>query len=134
VARYPVPAVAAAASTTTVLGPAAAAGGSNRSYRISRVEYSADGAITGQATNFRTLRLVNKGPAGSLTIILAQLDLNAGGINVRQRFPREIPLLVATGETRAAVREGDQVQWESVPTGTGLADPGGAVLIVEEAI
>jgi hypothetical protein len=125
VPRVTIPAAAAAASATTPL-PAA-----TRRYRITAVTYEPEAQLTGQATNFRTLRVVNKGPAGALTIVLALLDFNAAVVIARVRQARTIPL-TNTAEGAPVVREGDVVQVESVPTGTGLADPGGTVEIAEE--
>jgi hypothetical protein len=124
--RVTIPAAAAAASTTTAL-PAA-----HRRYRITGVSYEPETTLTGQATNFRTVRIVNKGPAGALTIVLAELAFSAAGTIARARQARTIPLL-NTAEGPPLIREGDVVQVESVPTGTGLADPGGTVLIEDEA-
>jgi hypothetical protein len=126
-------AVGAAASQTTVLGPVAADGGQPRAFRVTKVEYEPDAQLTGQATNFRTVQLVNKGPTGALTAVLAQFAFDAAADIARLRQARDIPLLNPT-EGTPVVREGDQLQWESVPTGTGLADPGGTVYVSEGAV
>jgi hypothetical protein len=126
VPRVTIPASAAAASSTTALPPA------HRRYTISGVTYEPESTLTGQATNFRTVRVVNKGPAGTSTFVLAELAFSAAGTIARARQARSIPLL-NTAEGPPLVREGDIVQVESVPTGSGLADPGGVVTIQDEA-
>lgn len=122
-ARHFTPAVAAAASQSTPL-PAA-----HRPYRLTKVEYVPAAQLTGQATNFRTVRLVNT-TAGSKT--LAELAFSAATVAAAIREGRDIPLVFASlpaGNAAHLVNEGDVLEWQSVPTGTGLADPGGVVII-----
>jgi hypothetical protein len=104
------------------LGPA------GRSFRVTAVEYLAGADVTGAATNSLTLQLVNGGPDGSLSLIVAQLAMVAG-VNATRRQAKAITLQQANGAP--VVLDDDQLRWESVKVGTGLLDPGGVVVITE---
>jgi hypothetical protein len=124
--RVNVPGRAAAAATlVSTLGPA------GRSFRVSAVEYLPAADVTGVATNSLTVQLVNGGPDGSLSLVVAQLALVAG-VNATRRQAKPITLTATNGAP--IVLEDDQLRWESVKVGTGLTDPGGTVLISEQAL
>ncbi|MGW3491787.1 hypothetical protein [Streptomyces sp. NPDC001054] len=115
-----VPAVDTAADDDTILGQAPFAA------TVTKVEYVPEAAITGAATNNRSLSLVNKGQAGSGTTSVATLSL-ASGVNAAANDERAITLSgTAANLTLAA---GDTLQWRSVHVGTGISDPGGVVRI-----
>src|SRR6266540_2145900 len=121
-AKYVVPAVAAAASVETVLGTA------SRDYEITAVKYVPASTLTGQATNFRRLQLINKGPAGSGSKVVATKDF-ISGINAPANEVTDI-----TKQGNPVVREGDILAWQSNAVGTGLADPGGTMLVTESTL
>lgn len=93
---------------------------------ITAVDYVPEAAITGAATNHRTVSLVNKGQAGSGTTTVATLTFDTG-VNAAANNERTITL----SETGAnlVVAAGDTLQWRSIHVATGIADPGGLVRI-----
>jgi hypothetical protein len=116
-----VPAVSTAGnSDDTVLAHAPFAG------TVTAVEYVPESAITGAATNNRTVSLVNKGQAGSGTTVIATLNF-ASGVNAAANDQKTIPLSGTAADL--VVAEGDVLQWRSVAVGTGIADPGGLVRV-----
>ncbi|MFF3337993.1 hypothetical protein [Streptomyces flavidovirens] len=116
-----VPAVATAANDDdTVLGQAPF------DCTVTAVEYVPEAAITGAATNHRTVSLVNKGQAGSGTTTVATLALTSG-VNATANDERLIPLSGTAANLVLAA--GDTLQWRSVHIGTGITDPGGIVRI-----
>jgi hypothetical protein len=98
---------------------------------VTSVEAVPDADITGIATNSLTWELRNRGPDGSLNILIASLALVAG-TNASRRFARAITRVVANGDP--IVQEGDQLEWHSVKVGTGLLDPPGVVILGEAAV
>lgn len=112
-----VPAVSTAGnSDDTVLAQAPFAG------TVTAVEYIPESAITGAATNNRTVSLVNKGQAGAGTTVIATLNF-ASGVNAAANDQKTIPLSATAADL--VVAEGDVLQWRSIAVGTGIADPGG---------
>lgn len=112
-----VPAVTTAGnSDDTVLAQSPYAG------TVSAVQYVPEAAITGAATNNRTVSLVNKGQAGSGTTVVATLTF-ASGTNATAN--NEVTLTLSSTAADLVVAEGDTLQWRSIANGTGLADPGG---------
>lgn len=114
---------------------AAVAGGSDAAIAIivaasagavTDVEYVPDAAITGAATNNRTLSLVNKGQDGTGTTVMASLNF-AGGTNAAANDERAVTLSVVAGATNVAA--GDVLAFLSTHIGTGIADPGGLVKV-----
>lgn len=112
------PAVTIAATTTTPVGVSPVAG------VVSAVTYTPIAAITGAATNNRTLSLVNKGQAGVGTTVVATLNF-ALGVNGVADEPVVLPLSAVAGAT--AVAQGDVLAFVSAAVGTGIVDPGGLV-------
>lgn len=116
-----VPANAAGADSTTPLGTAPFAG------TVESVTYIATAALTGADTDSRTVNLVNRGQAGAGTTVIATVDFDAGS-NAAANDETTIPLSAVAGATTVAA--GDVLDWESVHVGsTGLADPGGLVVV-----
>lgn len=111
-----VPAVATAVSDDTLLAQSPYAG------TVTAVQYVPEAAITGAATNNRTVSLVNKGQAGTGTAIVATLTFNTG---VNATANNEVVVTPSAVAADQIVAEGDTLQWRSIANGTGLADPGG---------
>ncbi len=86
-----------------------------------------EAAITGQATNFRRLRVVNKGQAGAGTAITSEYAFDAAGKNA-VAFDELALTLDATLANRN-VEAGDVLAFVSDAVGTGLVDPGGVVQV-----
>lgn len=116
-----VPAVAAAADETTTLGKAPWAG------TVTSVSYIPDTAITGANTESRTVSLINKGAAGSGTTAPALLAM-VSGVNSAAFDEKAITLSATAADLDVA--SGDVLAWKSLHVGsTGLADPGGTVIV-----
>lgn len=116
-----VPAVSTAGnSDDTVIGQAPFAG------TVTDVEYVPEAAITGAATNNRTVSLVNKGQDGSGSTVIATLTFGSG-TNAAANDDATVTLS-GTAANRV-VAAGDTLQWRSVANGTGIADPGGLARI-----
>lgn len=112
-----IPAVAAASSDSKLVAKAP------NDLAIQRVTYAPKTTMTGQATNNRQIRLINRGQDGNGTTVLASLSFGAG-TNAAAKVERTIPLVgspVVTG--------GDLLDLESNAVGTGIADPGGRVFV-----
>jgi hypothetical protein len=93
---------------------------------VTAVEYVPETAITGAATNHRTVSLVNKGQAGTGTTTVATLAFDSG-VNATANNERAITLSGTAANLDLAA--GDTLQWRSVAVGTGIADPGGLVRV-----
>jgi hypothetical protein len=100
-----VPAVSTAnASDDTVLGQAPFA------CTVTSVQYVPEAAITGAATNHRTVSLVNRGQAGSGTTTVASLAFDSGSVTAAANDEKTITLsgtaanltLAAGGPSRSA--------------------------------
>lgn len=111
------PAFALTVDGDTTLGEAPFAG------TVTSVSYTPEAAITGHATETRTLTLVNKGQAGLGTTVIATLAFLAGinGVAFDEKAFTLSAVALAT-----VVAAGDILAFVSTHTGsTGLADPGG---------
>lgn len=93
---------------------------------VSSVTYIPAASQSGAATNSRTLNLVNKGSAGAGTTVVATLAL-ASGVNLTAFDEKTIT--VSSTAADLVVAEGDVLQWQSLHVGTGIADPGGTVIV-----
>lgn len=93
---------------------------------VTAVQYVPEAAITGAATNNRTLSLINKGQAGSGTTVVASLNFG-NGTNAAAFNERDITLSVTAADL--VVAEGDTLMWRSLHIGTGIADPGGVARV-----
>ena len=96
--------------------------------RINDVRFTPDSAITGNATNFATLRVRNKGLAGTGTTVMATLAFDTPTTDDVAAFDEKAIPVSATSANRNAV-EGDVIAVEKTVGGTGLAIDG--VLTVE---
>jgi len=96
---------------------------------VTSVEYIPEAAITGAATNNRTISLVNKGQAGSGTTSVASLSF-AAGITAAAYDERALTLSGTAANLNLVA--GDTLQFRSVAVGTGITDPGGLVRVSVE--
>lgn len=93
---------------------------------VSAVRYVPIAGITGANTNSRHVNLVNKGAAGSGTAVVATLAF-VSGVSATADVAKTITLSATAANL--ALEDGDILQWQSVHDGTGLADPGGLVIL-----
>ena len=115
------PAVATAGNDdSAVVGPAPFAGA------VTAVEYYPKADITGAATNHRRLRLVNKGQAGAGTTVVAELIFD-NGVNAADFDAKALTLSAVAGALDVVA--GDLLVFETTHIGTGIADPGGSVVV-----
>ena len=93
---------------------------------VTAVEFVPEAAITGAATNNRTVSLINKGQAGSGTTVVASLNF-ASGINASAADEKAITLSATPADLVLAA--GDTLLWRSLHILTGITDPGGLVRV-----
>lgn len=93
---------------------------------VSSVTYTPVAAITGAATNNRTVSLVNTGQAGTGSTAVATLAFGAG-TNAAASDETTVPLSGTPANLN--ITAGDVLQWQSTHVGTGIADPGGLVTV-----
>lgn len=93
---------------------------------IVSVNYAANADITGANTNTRRVALINKGLDGNGATVVAELQFNSG---VNAADYDEKPVTLSGTVANLDVAEGAVLAWFSDSVGTGLADPGGAVVV-----
>ncbi|MEU2484097.1 hypothetical protein AB0L83_22035 [Streptomyces sp. NPDC052071] len=93
---------------------------------VTSVQYVPEAAITGAATNNRTVSLVNKGQAGAGTTTVASLSFD-NGVNAVANDEKTITLSVTAANLVLAA--GDTLLWRSIHVATGITDPGGVVRV-----
>lgn len=117
------------------LAPGEATAGSDRSVPLGRVPealkvtsvtYTPAAAINGANTNTRRVALINRGQNGAGATVIAELQFNSGVNAVA--FDEKVITLSAT-TANLSVAEGDILEWLSDAVGTGIADPGGLVIV-----
>jgi hypothetical protein len=113
-------AVAAGNDQTTVVGEANWAG------TVTAVAYIPVAGITGANTNTRTLSVVNKGGAGGGSTSVASVALTSGN---NMSADRENALTLSGTPANLTVAQGDVLEFTSVHSGTGIADPGGEIRV-----
>lgn len=119
-----VPAVAAASDDTTIVGRSPIAG------TVTAVTFTPEANITGANTETRTVALINKGTDGNGTASVASLAL-VSGVSANDFDEKTITL--SGTPANLVLAEGDVLAWTSTHSGsTGLADPGGIVVITIE--
>lgn len=101
-----------------------------RAATVSAVSYVPVTTITGANTNTRSVSLVNLGQAGSGNTVVATLQFNSG-VNATAGQAKTITLSGTPANLNLAA--GDVLQWQSTHVGTGIADPGGLVVITASA-
>ncbi|WP_018658464.1 hypothetical protein [Actinomadura flavalba] len=117
----------------TIAVPAAAAGSAVGGAwiapfraRIAAARWVPGGAITAHATNYATLSFRNRGAAGAGSVQWATARSYASG-NGALSTPETLTLSGTAANLEVA--EGDVLAVEVTHSGTGLALPGGAVLL-----
>jgi hypothetical protein len=93
---------------------------------VTSVQYVPEAAITGAATNNRTVSLVNKGQAGSGTTTVATLTFD-NGVNAAANDEKAITLSGTAANLDLSA--GDTLQWRSIHVASGITDPGGVVRV-----
>jgi hypothetical protein len=117
----PIPAVATAGNDlTTEIGVC------REDEVVTAVTYVPNATITGQATNNRTLTVVDKGAAGSGNTTIATITYGAG-TNAAALVENPIPLSGTAANLQ--VSKGDVLVLTSVHVGTGITDPGGLLRV-----
>lgn len=104
----------------TIIGKAPFAGS------ISAASFTPNAAITGQNTNTRRVAIENRGDDGTGTTEIAAVQFNSGVNGVA--FD-EKPLTLSAVEGATEVAAGDVLVFNSTTPGSGLADPGGFVVV-----
>lgn len=95
---------------------------------VTSVTFVSEANVTANGTNFRTLRLINKGQDGNGTTVIASLALDTPTTDDLADFDEKaIPLVGAAGDAARQVAVGDILAWDETVTGTGLAHSGGRV-------
>lgn len=116
-----VAAVAAASDLETKVGEAQFAG------NITRVAYIPASTLTGANTESRTAQVFNRGTGGAGTTKAAELAF-VSTVNAAADDDKAITIITAASADVVAV--GDVIEWKSLHVGaTGLADPGGEVVV-----
>lgn len=105
--------LAAGADATFQMGVADTSG------NVTSVEYFPQAGVVGAATNFRTLSVSDA--TGPVTV--ASVALSSAPVVLTANQPNAIAIAAA------AVVEGDVLNWKSIHTAAGLADPGGLVVV-----
>lgn len=93
---------------------------------VTAVQYVPAAAVTGAATNNRTISLVNKGQAGSDSTSVASLTF-ANAVNAAAATPKAVTLSATAANLD--VTAGDTLLWRSIHNATGITDPGGFVRV-----
>lgn len=93
---------------------------------VTRVAYIPVAGITGANTNSRTFTVTNQGQSGAGTTNVATLAM-VSGVNATGDDDKAITL--SGTPANVTVAQGDVLTFESTHIGTGIADPGGTVII-----
>lgn len=93
---------------------------------VESVTYAPNALITGANTNTRRVALINRGQSGSGSAVVAELQFNSG-VNGPAFDEKSLTLSATTANLKLV--EGDILEWLSDAVGTGLADPGGLVVV-----
>jgi hypothetical protein len=117
-----VPAAAAGATQDQVIGRAPFSG------RVSAVSVIPEAAVTADGTNFRTIRVINKGQGGAGSTVAASLALDTPGTDDLAAFDEKAVPVAAAAADRA-VAAGDVLAVDESVAGTGLAHSGYRVLV-----
>jgi hypothetical protein len=112
------PAVATGTSKEDPIGRADGAG------FLNRVRFVPQAGITGVNTNTRRIDIVNRGQSGAGSTVIATLQFNSGTNGTA--FDE---LAIPVTDANDTMADGDIISINSVAVGTGLADPGGLVIL-----
>ena len=88
--------------------------------------YTPEAAVTGIASNNKSLTIRNRGTSGAGSTVMAALPL---GVGVNPAAFDEAPLTLSATPSNLAVAPGDVVTYQSTVSGTGMALPEGKVRI-----
>jgi hypothetical protein len=91
---------------------------------LAAASYTPNAAITGDASNNRTFKIVNKGQDGSGTTVMASLTTTAS-----LTADNEAVLTLSAVAGALDFEAGDILEFNSDANGTGVADPGGLVVV-----
>jgi hypothetical protein len=117
-----VPAATIAATQDQVIGEAPFDG------TVTAVKLVPEAALTGNATNYRTFRVVNKGQAGAGTTVVASLATDATPAKDLVAFDEKtIPLSVVAGATTVAA--GDVLAVDETVAASGIAHSGYRIIV-----
>jgi hypothetical protein len=95
---------------------------------VSAVYFTPNGAIaSGDATNGRQFTLFNRGSAGTLSNVLARVSTGTANSAVNIFIADKPQAVALTSSASATVSAGDSLEWESLHTSSGIADPGGTL-------
>lgn len=93
---------------------------------ISSITYIPNTTITGAATNNRTISVVNKGQSGVGTTSIASLNFG-NGTNATAYDEKALTNSATAADLDCVA--GDVLAFVSTHIGTGIADPGGVVVV-----
>lgn len=93
---------------------------------VSAVSYTPSADITGANTNTRTLSVKNRAQNGNGTTVVASLALTSG-VNASDFDEKAITLSGVADATDVA--KDDILSFESIHAASGLADPGGLLMV-----
>lgn len=93
---------------------------------VTAVTYVPSAAVTGAATDNRTVSVVNRGQDGTGTTVVASLNFGSG-VNAAAFDEKAITLSVVANATTVA--EGDVLEVRSAAVGTGIAEPGSTAFV-----
>lgn len=122
-----VPAQATAATVQDLTLGEASHGGTVREVTI-----IPEAAVTAHATNFRTIRVVNKGQAGAGTTEVASLPLDTPGTDNLVAFDEKTVPLSGTA-ANLAVSTGDVLVVDETVAAAGLAHGGYTIKVIYQA-
>jgi hypothetical protein len=91
---------------------------------VTAVSYTPEAAITGDATNNRTFKLINKGLTGVGTTVVASLTSTA-----TLAADDETAITLSATAADLVVAAGDVLEWNSDANAAGVVDPGGLVQV-----
>lgn len=93
---------------------------------VTLVQYIPHATQNGADTNSRTLTLFRRGSDGTGTTVVATLPLT-NGVNLVDNVAKTIPLSGTAANLLLAA--GEVMEFSSAAVGTGIADPGGRVIV-----
>lgn len=99
--------------------------------RITSARIIPEAAVTGNATNFRNFRIVNKGQTGAGTTLMASFATNATPANDLVAYDEKAAALSGT-EANTLVAAGDILQVDETVGGSGVAHGGYRVEVTLE--
>ncbi len=99
---------------------------------VKEVTIVPEAAVTGNATNFRNFRVVNKGQNGAGTAVVATFSTNATPANDLVAFDEKNVPLSGT-PANLVVSEGDVLVADETAGGTGVAHGGYTIKVIYQA-